>query len=633
MFDCGVVHRVMFAGVVLVGGALGCSSESPDASASSSSSGDAGTAPCTAGEREGDAGGCVPAGLPAGLPCPPGQWQAGDGTCTPAGIPPGACGDGFTHDDAGGCDPILPARACASGQMAVPGDSSCRDVAPCGDGPWGDIPVENDTEYVDGAFVGVSDGSAAQPWTTIGDAISAAASGAVVAVAAGSYAEAVIIDSRPVRLWGRCPSMVTIVGPPQQPNVYGAINVLYDDASGTEVRGVAVTGEAEGFEVSGAERVVFDRVRVHDTDSVGIFIGDGLGATSVVVSNSLVEDVRQIGVYAAGADLTVDAVVVRRTALGGASGRGVEAVDEPFTGRRSTLMLRRSLVEANRTEGVYVLGSDATIENTVVRGTTIGTAGRGYGIEITDNPSSRASSTATVRTSLVEDNQVIGIAVAGATVAVEATVVRATQAGPEGITGVGFEGVADPMGNPTEVTLIRSLLEANVGGGALFAGADAVVESVLVRGGVPTPEGVAGVQVRDLEGFVKRSSLALRTSAILDTDIGVLVMGSDATIDATLVSSSPAGGSPTRGGIVIQMPCSPETQTCDFTQRSVATVHATRVEHRAETGVIVIASYATITDSVVGDTEASAGGLFGDGIAVVAYNGPATAVLEMPART
>jgi hypothetical protein len=622
--------RVMLGGALLVLHALGCSSESTSAlsSSSSSGSGDAGTSACAPGERESDAGACIAAGLPADLPCPPGQWLAEGGTCTAAGVPPGACGEGFTHDGAGGCDPILPTEACAKGKMAVPGESTCRDVAPCGSGTWGDIPVEPDTEHVDASFVGTSDGSAAQPWTTIGDAIAAAAPGASVAVAAGSYPEAVVIDSKPVRLWGRCPSMVTIVGPPEQAQIYGAINILDQAASGTEVRGVAVTGEAQGFEITGAEDVVLDAIRVHDTASVGIFVEDPLGPTSVAVSNVLVEDVRRIGIFAAGAELTVDAAVVRRTALGGASGRGVEAIAGESNGAPATLTLRRSLVEANRTEGVYVLGADATIENTVVRGTLIGTSGRGYGIEITGDPDAGASSTSTVRTSLVEDNHVLGIAVSSAKVTIDATVVRGTVPGENGDRGGGVHAIAEPSGDPTEVTLTHSLLDENDGTGAFFAGVDAVVESVLVRGLVGAPADLGGIQVRDLEGFEKRATLALRTSTILDTEIGVLVMDSDATIDATLVSSSQVGGPPPRSGIVVQVSCSPETQTCDFSKRSTATIHATSIERRTETGILVIASDATITDTVVTDAGANAAGLLGDGIAVVAFGGPASAVIE-----
>jgi hypothetical protein len=60
--------------------------------------------------------------------------------------------------------------------MAVPGETACRPVMPCAQGRWGDIPVDGATEHVDGSYAGgQSDGSDARPWTTIGEAVSAAA--------------------------------------------------------------------------------------------------------------------------------------------------------------------------------------------------------------------------------------------------------------------------------------------------------------------------------------------------------------------------------------------------------------------------------------------------------------------------
>src|SRR5262249_40821126 len=127
------------------------------------------------------------------------------GGCAPVGVPADACAPGFSHDGAHACDPILPASPCDAGSVAFLGETECHEVAPCGEGTWGDVPVEATTVFVDAAYAGgASDGSMARPWTAVGDAVAAASSGAVVAIAAGSYPEVVTI-AKPVRLWGRCP--------------------------------------------------------------------------------------------------------------------------------------------------------------------------------------------------------------------------------------------------------------------------------------------------------------------------------------------------------------------------------------------------------------------------------------------
>ncbi|HZO11776.1 MAG TPA: hypothetical protein VFB62_00905 [Polyangiaceae bacterium] len=70
--------------------------------------------------------------------------------------------------------------------MAIPGERACHAVMACANGTWGDIPVDPATLYVNGSYAGGgSDGSSAKPWTTIVDAVTAAAPGALIAVAAG----------------------------------------------------------------------------------------------------------------------------------------------------------------------------------------------------------------------------------------------------------------------------------------------------------------------------------------------------------------------------------------------------------------------------------------------------------------
>src|SRR5262245_45900115 len=182
-----------FCGLVLIGFA-GCGGDETEAPLPSLP----GEGSCVVGEVALDDGRCIAAGIqPDG--CPAGHLMV-DGSCEPAGIPPTACGEGFLPDDGRGCVPVLPASTCSDGQLAVPGDTECRELVSCGAAPWGDIPIDANTEYVDASYAGTdSDGSANKPWTTISDAVAAASSGAIVAIAAGSYVEDVQLIGKPVR--------------------------------------------------------------------------------------------------------------------------------------------------------------------------------------------------------------------------------------------------------------------------------------------------------------------------------------------------------------------------------------------------------------------------------------------------
>lgn len=190
-----MVRCCLFVIALLV---AGCSSADgpPDIGLPDAGPPDAGPQPCAAGELARDDGTCQPAGLPPEMRCPPGELPLDNGTCQKAGVPPSDCAAGFLPDGKDGCEPILPPNPCAVGEMAIPGDTECHEVAPCGSDTWGDIPVEANTQFVDQAYSGGnSNGTQADPWITIQEAVDAAAPGAIVAVAAGSYEQDVWIQS------------------------------------------------------------------------------------------------------------------------------------------------------------------------------------------------------------------------------------------------------------------------------------------------------------------------------------------------------------------------------------------------------------------------------------------------------
>ncbi|KYF93026.1 hypothetical protein BE20_10380 [Sorangium cellulosum] len=312
--------------------------------------------PCSPGEMPLEGGGCQPAGLPPDMLCAPGEMPLEGGSCQRAGVPPVACGQGFEPDGRRGCVPILPEGPCPPGQMAIPGESECHEVAPCGDGDYGSIPVDATTQFVNSAYTGTdSDGTQAKPWRQIQDGIDHARSGATVAVAAGRYAEDLLIRGKRVRLWGRCPALVEVVGTEAQ---FATVEVLDGNASHSEVRSLAITGPRVGFLTSGASDVLVDRAWIHDSNDVGVQIEDSLSPTSVVVSASLIEATNAVGVAILGADTTFQSTVIRATRpdSGGAYGHGIQI--ENGTLARAELTLRRSLLERNRMAGVLAFGSD-----------------------------------------------------------------------------------------------------------------------------------------------------------------------------------------------------------------------------------------------------------------------------------
>ncbi len=463
--------------------------------------------------------------LPHPAACEEHELALADGSCIRPGVPLDGCAEGFVHDGVYGCEPILPAEPCPPGLMAVPGDETCRAIMECGDGKWGDLPVDGTTEYVDASYAGGdADGSEAKPWPTIGEAVDAAAPGALIAVAAGTYGESVLIDGKPVRLWGICPDQVTVEATGQQVDVCPPTALcIIGGADGTEVGGLALRGPGMGIMLAGGENVLIDRIRVHDNAAHGIGSVGALGPTSIQVRGSLIEQNHDIGLTVMGSQATVEGTVVRTTQPRLADqmiGIGVSiqitclatstGMDCDPTARGNAT-LRGVLIEQNHDQGLLVAGSDAIVEGTVVRNTLPRAADlrNGYGIDVqlacedtaageACDPSTR--STFSMRGSLIEQSHEGGLVVMGSDAIVETTVVRATW--PRASTqtmgnGVSFQqsclrgstGIieCDPATAATG-SLRSSLVEHSHDFGLLVMGSEATVENTVVRATYPRPQ-------------------------------------------------------------------------------------------------------------------------------------------------
>ncbi len=568
---------------------------------------------CVAGELKLPDGRCQPAGLPLDMQCPPGELALADGKCQPAGVPPEACGVGFLPDGKQGCEPVLPAEECPFGTMAVPGETECREVAPCGEGTWGDIPVEANTEYVDQAYPGVdSDGSMAKPWKTIQEGVYYADKGAIVAVAAGTYAEDVTIQYKSVRLWGRCPGMVEVAGA----GVEAASILVYGkQASGTEVRGMAMTGLQSGFALSGATEVELDSVWIHDAEYGGLYVIDEVDTSSVRVRNSLLEANHGAGIWLVGSSMTIDKTVVRSTysSATGLAGNGIQATNNAQTKSRTTVTVRMSVLEGNQEAGIAIGGSDAIIESTVIRRNLPngkGQHGTGIGVQPSTDKAERAN--VVVRASVIEQNHYLGISVTGSDSVVENTVIRGTQADFQGQGGLGIQARGEAAPNVRATLIFRGcLVEANVYAGISIGGSDATIEGTIVRATAPHPKmgSGAGIVCADLAKTQQRGVLTVRGCVVEDNlESGVQVEGSTATIDTTVVRLTKTN---TQGQFGFGISTSPSYVTGDPSNVDLRTC---LIEKNHTAGMQFGVTNTTIESTVVRETAPSGDGRFGDGI-------------------
>jgi hypothetical protein len=576
---------------------------------------------CAPGEWQRDDGLCMAPGLPADMPCPPGEWLY-DGNCIPAGVPPDGCGEGFVHDGDRGCDAVLPSEPCAPGFMAVPGERQCREVAPCAAGRWGDIPIEADSEHVDAMYGGMdSDGSALKPWTSIQAAINAAAPGAIVAIAAGSYVGDIAINDKALRLWGVCPSLVEIAG---TGSGSGTVQ-LRAGAAGSEVRRVAVRGPSIGVFLNGALDILLERVWLHDNAGRGVNVQTDAAAASVTLDASLVEQSGEFGVVVIGASATLNASVVRNTqpdALG-LLGRGIDAQADPATGTPAALHISRSLLEWNHELSVNVSGTEVSVELSVIRDTQPNAAGHaGRAVNARPNTLTLAPSIVSMQNVLVERSHELGISVIGSEATIESSVIRDTRSDATGIFGRGVNAYSfEATDPPSKLVLRTSLVERSQEIGVLAEGAEATVEATVVRDTQPNEQGFfgrgVGVESRPITGapstFFLRNSLVERSH-----EVGLAGSGSTVTVEASVIRDTRLDA---QGfGRSVHVESDPITGTA-----ASLLLKSSLVEQSYGAGVTVRGAGGTIESCVVRDVVANGGGFFGDGIIVTGTDVSASA--------
>ncbi|RLB56456.1 MAG: hypothetical protein DRI90_18685 [Deltaproteobacteria bacterium] len=475
----------------------------------------------------------------------------------------------------------------------------------CGQGRWGDIPVQPGTLYVDAAYSGSGDGSASQPFTTIGAAVDAATDGALIAVAAGTYAEDVMLH-KPVRLWGVCPQHVVLVGAGAN---LGALEIR-PGGSGAEVRGLAITGDNDAaVAISGAKDVALAQLWVHDAAGHGLHVEDALGPTSVTVERSLIEDNHDFGVFVAGSEATLAGLVVRDThpqQSNQQGGRGISIQSGAATGAPARVVATGSVVERNHTVGVLVIGSEATLAGLVIRDTQPQQSDQqfGRGVHIQPASASGAAASVSITGSVVEHSHEVGVFVMSSEATFAGLVVRDTlprQSDQQFGRGITIQRDF-ATGTPASATITGSLVEQSHEIGVVVSGSEATLAGLVVRDTQPQQsdqESGRGIHIEpDPDTGGPASAIVTGSLVERSHDVGVLVAGSEATLAGLLVRDTRPQQSNQQGGRGISVQFDPATT-------APATVAATGslVEHSHEIGVVVMGSEATLTGLVVRDTQ------------------------------
>ncbi|MDP6934599.1 MAG: right-handed parallel beta-helix repeat-containing protein, partial [Myxococcota bacterium] len=228
----------------------------------------------------------------------------------------------------------------------------------CGTGTWGNLETDPDTVYVDASAEAGGDGSEDRPFTVIQEGLDAQDDKAMVAVAAGTYVENLLLgrDQSGVHLAGRCRALVSLDGSQGSAEDDEGGAGLYLDGGLTSswaVSGLTVTGAARAGLYQLGGRVTVEEVDFTQNGRFGLLLLSG----QAEVRAARVHDNQRGGVGAAGHTVTLDQVEVLRSRAeaGGQWGRGIEVT----TG--SVLTVTDSTVANNEDVGIYLVESEATL--------------------------------------------------------------------------------------------------------------------------------------------------------------------------------------------------------------------------------------------------------------------------------
>jgi len=261
---------------------------------------------------------------PTLTPCPEGWTEVPAGEELPATCSPWPEGE-----------PDL----CGADEAHFPGEPGCARIGPaCPAGDWSEeLPAEGSVLFVLGTAAEGGDGTRAAPYRSIGEALSAASEGTIVAVGKGAYEGSVQLPAG-VTLWGACVAE-TILSDPSTHDWNGVVTVA---GEGTTVRSLQITGRRPGLSASGNRSVHMEDVLVLEAEDAGVLIDYG-------------------------ARVTATGLVVRGTrsrVSDGLMGRGIDV-------EAGEIELDRCSIEGSRTNGIFIIGADSSahLEQVAITGT------------------------------------------------------------------------------------------------------------------------------------------------------------------------------------------------------------------------------------------------------------------------
>jgi hypothetical protein len=406
----------------------------------------------------------------------------------------------------------------------------------------------------------------------------------------------VIVDTKP-RADGTYGTGINALGYSDPKAPRGAATVRDSFFSGNTLAGVMISGSPLTLE----RTVVRDTKPQADAsrpNGRGVIVQDHPTSKlrgELVMTSSVLEHNYEIGLLVSSADAKIEGSILRTTTTrtNGTGGLGVFAQVSPGGTDAPTVSLTRTLVDANHEIGVYGIGAKITLDGCTVRGTRP-SKDSGWGVHVMVNAKLALASELLVKGSIIDDNVGYGVFVFGSAGTIEDSLVRGTKAGAEDFTMAGVVAT----GTSAQLTLKRSVIDENEQVGVFVTGAQGILESVTIRrtrSRPPTGAQGVGLAVYTSNEGVPAVATVTASTIVEASAGGAVIGGSTASLDAVLIRDVHVEASTSKFG---------DGLTARVAQGSRGAVSITRtlIERAARAGVAVLGTDASIGSSRISCT-------------------------------
>lgn len=551
---------------------------------------------CATGFAPDREGGCEPV-LPTAA-CAPGTREViGQTDCQPVGVV--SCPVGFEADGEAGCRPVLPTAPCEDHERETLGETGCQPVGDCGEAPWGHIPVDAQTIFVDAAATPTdADGSAARPFPTLGEALAAAPEDGLIAVAAGVYEERLTLEA-PVRIQGRCAALVELRGfettATANPPVW-----IEASASGSRLSAVTLTGPDYGLVIEGAGNVTLEEAVIRDTGALGIVL---LRQSGLRLERSVLTRTTGGALDAYDSELEVVDSVIREVVSEGIAAYGLYALSGREPGESGRLRLERTVIRAVPGNAIVASGVDVEmVDSALIDNVAEGAGEYAPAVLVTCPEAGAACGSLHVEGSVIARSVGAAVVARGVAVVVERSSLQDIPASAGASMGGGVLSLCDPaLGVCGDVVLRDSaIVRTNTVGVSSVGVRLEVTGSRIADIEAPASEdlGVAGVFAARDDVLDAYAILTVRGTLIeRSAGTGVAALYAPTTLEDSVVRDAQTGGLDLTGNELM-----------------ISVITGSLIERNRGFGVLLGEGEFRVRRSVVRDTRPGPDGERGSGI-------------------